>query len=102
MPTPSPNGKYVVYASRAGDGPYKLWAMNADGSGKTQLTFGAGNDIYPRFNREGDALVFGSDRGGSYEIMKLKFAPEEDLDKPRPSRPLSRRTRGAAAPPSWW
>jgi TolB protein len=89
-PTVSPDGRYVVYARREGDGPYKLWAMNADGSSKTPLTAGAGNDLYPRFNRQGYALVFASDRSGAYEVYKLTFEAEIDYDLPRPGRPLSR------------
>jgi len=89
-PAVSPDGRYVVYARREGDGPYKLWAMNADGSSKTRLTAGSGNDLYPRFNRQGEALVFASDRSGAYEVYKLTFEPEIDYDLPRPGRPLSR------------
>ncbi len=89
MPAPSPDGEYVVYASKPADGPYKLWAMNADGSSKVQLTTGAGDDLYPRFARDGDALVFVSSRTGSFEVYKMKFEPTPDYDLPRPPRPLA-------------
>ncbi|NIT37281.1 MAG: hypothetical protein GTN49_12425 [candidate division Zixibacteria bacterium] len=88
MPAPSPDGKYVVYAGKGGGGRYKLWAMNVDGSSKVQLTSGAGDDLYPRFARDGDALVFVSSRTGSLEVYKIKFAPTPDYDLPRPARPL--------------
>lgn len=91
MPAPSPRGDYVVYASRAAEGPYKLWAMNVDGSGKTPLTSGPGDDLYPRFSRLGDALVFVSNRTGSFEVYKMTFQPTPDYDLPRPQRPLVRR-----------
>lgn len=89
MPAPSPDGKYVVYASKVGNEPYKLWAMNADGSGKVRLTSGRpGDDLYPRFGRTGDALVFTSSRTGAFEVYKMTFAPAPDYDLPRPPRPL--------------
>ena len=89
MPAPAPSGEYVVFASKAEGEPYKLWAMNADGSSKTQLTSGPGDDLYPRFSRAGDALVFVSSRTGSFEIYKMKFEPTPDYDLPRPPRPLA-------------
>lgn len=90
MPAPSPDGKYVVYASKTGNEPYKLWAMNVDGSGKVRLTSGPGDDLYPRFSRAGNALVFTSSRAGGFEIFKMTFAPTPDYDLPRPPRPLAR------------
>ena len=89
MPAPAPSGEYVVFASKAEGEPYKLWAMNVDGSSKTQLTSGPGDDLYPRFSRAGDALVFVSSRPGSFEIYKMKFEPTPDYDLPRPPRPLA-------------
>gem|GEM_PF-1272702 len=88
MPAPSPDGKYVVYASKAADEPYKLWAMNVDGSSKVRLTSGAGDALSPRFARDGGALVFVSSRTGSFEVYKIKFEPTPDYDLPRPARPL--------------
>jgi Tol biopolymer transport system component len=88
MPAPSPDGEYLVYASKAGDGPHKLWAMNVDGSSKVQLTSGEGDDLHPRFARDGGALVFVSSRTGSFEVYKIKFEPTPDYDLPRPARPL--------------
>ncbi len=90
MPAPSPGGEYVVYASRTAQGPYKLWAMNVDGSSKVQLTSGPGDDLYPRFSRTGEALVFVSSRSGSFEVYKMTFEQEPDYDLPRPPRPLVR------------
>jgi len=89
MPAPSPSGEHVVFASEAEGEPYKLWAMNADGSSKAQLTFGSGDDLYPRFSRDGGSLVFISNRGGSFEIYKMNFEAEADYDLPRPPRPLA-------------
>jgi hypothetical protein len=90
MPAPSPSGEHVVFASKAEGEPYKLWAMNVDGSSKTQLTFGTGDDLYPRFSRDGGALVFVSNRSGSFEIYKMTFESRPDYDLPRPPRPLAR------------
>jgi TolB protein len=90
MPAPSPGGEYVVYTGRTADGPYKLWAMNVDGSSKVPLTSGPGDDLYPRFSRTGDALVFVSSRTGSFEVYRMTFEQEPDYDLPRPPRPLVR------------
>lgn len=90
MPAPSPGGEYVVYASKTGEGPYKLWAMNVDGSSKVRLTSGPGDDLYARFSRTGDALVFVSSRTGSFEVYKMTFEQAPDYDLPRPPRPLVR------------
>ncbi|HUV87209.1 MAG TPA: hypothetical protein VMX79_08860 [bacterium] len=90
MPAPSPGGDYVVYASRVGEGPYKLWAMNVDGSSKVRLTSGPGDDLHPRFSRAGDALTFVSNRSGSFEVHKMTFEPAPDYELPRPGRPLIR------------
>lgn len=91
MPAPSPDGKYVVYASRRQGEPFKLWIMNADGSAAAPLTTGPGDDLYPSFSRDGGALVFASDRSGSFEIYKLTFAPTPDYEQPRPARTIARR-----------
>jgi TolB protein len=89
MPASSPDSRYVVYASKAPEGTYKLWVMNADGSSKMQLTAGPGNDLHPRFSRDGRSLVFVSDRSGSFEVYKIKFEAEPDYDLPRPGRSLA-------------
>lgn len=91
MPAPSPDGKYIVYAARTPGEPFKLWAMNIDGSSKTPLTTGEGNDLAPSFNPAGDSLVFTSDRSGSYGIYKLTFEPVVDYEQPRPPRRIKRR-----------
>jgi Tol biopolymer transport system component len=62
--------------------------MNVDGSSKVQLTSGEGDDLHPRFARDGGALVFVSSRTGSFEVYKIKFEPTPDYDLPRPARPL--------------
>ncbi len=90
MPAPAPVGDYVVYAGKAAEGRYKLWAMNVDGSSKVRLTSGPGDDLYPRFSRAGDALVFVSSRTGSFEVYKMTFEQAPDYDLPRPARPLVR------------
>ena len=90
MAAPSPNGRYVIYAAKAPGQPYKLWAMNVDGSSKTPITLGAGNDLAPRFGASGDSIVFTSDRSGSYGVYKLTFEPSIDYERPRPPRKIRR------------
>jgi Tol biopolymer transport system component len=64
--------------------------MNVDGSSKVRLTSGPGDDLYPRFSRAGDTLVFVSSRTGSFEVYKMTFEQAPDYDLPRPARPLVR------------
>ena len=44
----SPDGFRILFTTD--DGTYRhVWVMNRDGSAQTQLTFGDGNDTYPRY-----------------------------------------------------
>jgi Tol biopolymer transport system component len=48
----SPDGSTILFATDVGSlsGNYKtIWTMSQDGSVQTQLTFGGGNDSFPRF-----------------------------------------------------
>jgi Tol biopolymer transport system component len=49
----SQDGNRILFYTEVGSYPVgafeKIWTMNRDGSGQSQLTFGEGNDTYPRF-----------------------------------------------------
>ena len=58
-----PDGRHVVYATSAhGHHNYELYLMNADGSGKTRLTFRPGFDGLPVFSPDGSYLMWSSKR----------------------------------------
>src|SRR5258708_38966129 len=59
-PQISPDGKFVVY-DRCIAGHYKLYSFPlADPSHKTQLTFGAFDDLAPSFSRDGRKVYYSS------------------------------------------
>ena len=48
----------------------KIWTMNSDGSGQTQITLGTGNDERPSYSPDGANIAFSTNRDGNYEIYK--------------------------------
>ena len=70
-PTWTPDGK-IVFRSNA-SGAQDIWIMNADGTERKQLTFGAGNNIHPTVSPDGRYIVFASDRTGTYHIWRMNI-----------------------------
>lgn len=82
LPSWSPNGRHVTYTSSsvlgsAGQsgsgteyGPYDVWVVNADGTGKLRLTDGETRNFGPTFG-EGSRVFFASDRTGFENIWSL-------------------------------
>jgi YD repeat-containing protein len=58
---PQSGSSKIVFASNR-DGSMQIYAMNADGSGQTRLTYSGANDDYPRWSPNGSKIVFQSDR----------------------------------------
>ncbi len=72
----SADGKTLVYNRRIGE-HWKLFTVDlSDASRKTQLTFGAANDVQPAYSRDGKRIYFSSDRGeyGIYNIHMMDLA----------------------------
>ncbi|MCQ1537313.1 hypothetical protein FTO70_16865 [Methanosarcina sp. KYL-1] len=66
----SPDGSKILYYSReSGNGD--LYTINADGSGKTQLTTDEADDSNPLFSPAGSRIVFVSDRAGNNDIWVM-------------------------------
>lgn len=62
-PAWSPDGKKIAYASAA-DGDFEIYVMNADGSGKIQITKNKGNDALPTWSPDGNFIYYRSDNDG--------------------------------------
>ncbi|HEV7892457.1 MAG TPA: di-heme oxidoredictase family protein [Pyrinomonadaceae bacterium] len=48
----------------------KIWTMNSNGSGQTQITLGLGNDERPSYSPDSANIAFSTNRDGNYEIYK--------------------------------
>src|SRR5262249_12314869 len=65
----APDGR-IVYSSEA-SGNWDIWMMNADGSGKKQLTADAGVNHQQTVSPDGRYIVFVSNRAGVSNIWRM-------------------------------
>lgn len=65
----TPDGR-IVYVSKA-SGSDDIWIMNADGSGRVQLTSDSGINSHPAVSPDGRTIVFTSTRSGSPHIWRM-------------------------------
>jgi Tol biopolymer transport system component len=65
----SPDGR-VVYTADAG-GNMDIFVMNANGTGKTNLTNSPEDDYSPRWSPDGSRVVFTAQRGGNTDIYVM-------------------------------
>ena len=66
-PRYSPAGDKIVYGYEAGE----VYSINADGSGKTNLTNNAANDKNPIWSPDGQKIAFQSNRDGDFDIYVM-------------------------------
>jgi Tol biopolymer transport system component/DNA-binding winged helix-turn-helix (wHTH) protein len=66
-PAASPDGRYIVFVSNRGGGPFHVWRMNTDGSNPVQLTKGDGEN-FAHVTADGRWVVYatGGFRNDSY------------------------------------
>ena len=62
-PAWSPDGTQIAFASNR-SGQWNVWIMDADGSGKTNLTHSTSAHTDPTWSPDGTRLAFASNRGG--------------------------------------
>ncbi len=79
-PDPTPDGKSVVFYSR-GQPEGDLYVCRADGTGLRQLTSDAAIDRVPRWSPDGTWVAFFSERGGQFQIWKIRGADGSDLQQ---------------------
>ena len=73
-PTWSSDGSRIAYTSDQGPGlDWDIWVVNADGSGKTNLTPSTSGiqDYDPAWSPDGSKIAFVSNRGGSPDIYVM-------------------------------
>jgi Tol biopolymer transport system component/DNA-binding winged helix-turn-helix (wHTH) protein len=66
------DGRILYHSLESGN--EDLWIMNADGSGRRQLTVDGGVDDRPSLSADGRYVVFGSNRTGSFTIWRRELA----------------------------
>jgi Tol biopolymer transport system component/CxxC motif-containing protein (DUF1111 family) len=72
MPTFSPDGTKIAFqrTPTAVGSVGKIWTMNSNGSGQTQVTIGLGTDERPSYSPDGANIAFSTNRDGNFEIYK--------------------------------
>ncbi len=69
-PAFSPDGRRIVFVSKRDEG-YLLFMMNADGTGRQQLTH-TGKCRYPSFSPDGNEIVFAKEQGWYSHLFRMK------------------------------
>ncbi len=69
----SPDAKLLAWQTNAPDGGEdEIYLANIDGANARNLTKAKGNDGHPWFSRDGQWIVFESDRSGNWEIWRMR------------------------------
>lgn len=77
IPRPThPHGGRIAFTCTRGD-YNQLCMINRDGTGLVQLTDMAASNYYPAFTRDGEALLFASNRNGPFDLYLLAFGERE-------------------------
>ena len=72
-PAVTPDGRFIVFASKGQDGRFNIWRMNAeDGGGLQQLTFTDGN-FYPAVSPDGQWVSYDNQTNLKLSIWKVSI-----------------------------
>ncbi|MHA1813820.1 MAG: TolB family protein [Candidatus Thorarchaeota archaeon] len=82
----SPDGNWIAFASdegldSRGKHNFDIWIMKSDGTQKTQLTTNGSRDDSPCWDRTQDYIYFRSNRGGKWNIWRLKVTWADQIVK---------------------
>ena len=69
-PAWSPNGQRIVYQAEA-DGVKHLFVINADGTGKRQLTTGKNNHVGAQWSLDGNAIFYRATENNNWHIWRM-------------------------------
>jgi WD40-like Beta Propeller Repeat len=73
-PAWSPDGTKIAYERVSNPGRFRIWVMNHDGSGQTQISPGnndVADDTDPAWSPDGTRIAFGSTRGGTWNVWVM-------------------------------
>ena len=73
-PTPTPTQRLIAFSSgrAGGDLNWKIYVMNADGTGQRRLTDNApAEDYAAHWSPDGRSIAFGSNRDGNGEVYVM-------------------------------
>ncbi|MBI1789820.1 MAG: PD40 domain-containing protein [Acidobacteria bacterium] len=92
----SPDGRYIVYDSFAGEssGDRTLYLLSADGASEKKLISAPGNHLFPLWTAGGKRVLYVSDRSGRMDAWELEIENGE----PRGAPKLLRRDLGRILP----
>jgi hypothetical protein len=72
FPSWSPDGTKIIFSAvPTAESNYQLFVINADGSARTQLTFGNFQDQYPSFSPDGRKIVFARNTSGTIGLWTM-------------------------------
>src|SRR5882672_5975734 len=90
----SPDGRFIVYDTIAGEADRSIYLLSADGARERPLVNSPGNHLFPLWAPDGKRIVYASDRSGTMDAWELEMENGEPRGEPR----LLRRDLGRFLP----